>query len=233
MNKIVSASILPQTLPDNPMHHAKLWFDDACLRKNQPNPNAMTLVTVSKNNQPSARIVLCKSFIADPGYVVFFTNYQSRKSSEITHNSNVSLVFHWDHLGRQIRIEGKAILASPEESDTYYKTRHIGSQLSAWGSDQSRPIESREKLIEQMKQRADHLGFTIGDNEIIAKEITNPLELSRPSHWGGIKIWASKIELWMDGEDRVHDRAIWSRDLQPMDDNTFSTSKWIGTRLQP
>ena len=124
MNKIVNASILPQTLPNQPMHLAKLWFDDACLKKNQPNPNAMTLVTASESNQPSARIVLCKSFIADPGYVVFFTNYRSRKGREIMHNPKVSLVFHWDQLGRQIRIEGKAILSSPEESDAYFKTRN-------------------------------------------------------------------------------------------------------------
>ena len=230
MNKIVSANTLPQTLPDNPMHLAKSWFDDACSKNNQPNPNAMTLVTVSKSNHPSARIVLCKSFIADPGYVVFFTNYQSRKSSEITHNSNVSLVFHWDHLGRQIRIEGKAILSSSEESDTYFKTRNLGSQLSAWGSDQSRPIESREKLIEQMKQREDELAL---NNEINAKEMVNPFKLTRPPHWGGIQIWASKIELWMDGEDRVHDRATWSRELLLTDGNTFTTGKWLGTRLQP
>lgn len=230
MNKIVSANTLPQTLPDNPMHLAKSWFDDACSKNNQPNPNAMTLVTVSKSNHPSARIVLCKSFIADPGYVVFFTNYQSRKSSEITHNSNVSLVFHWDHLGRQIRIEGKAILSSSEESDAYFKTRNLGSQLSAWGSDQSRPIESREKLIEQMKQREDELAL---NNEINAKEMVNPFKLTRPPHWGGIQIWASKIELWMDGEDRVHDRATWSRELLLTDGNTFTTGKWLGTRLQP
>ena len=230
MNKIVSANTLPQTLPDNPMHLAKSWFDDACSKNNQPNPNAMTLVTVSKSNHPSARIVLCKSFIADPGYVVFFTNYQSRKSSEITHNSNVSLVFHWDHLGRQIRIEGKAILSSSEESDAYFKTRNLGSQLSAWGSDQSRPIESREKLIEQMKQRADELTL---NNEINAKEMANPFKLTRPPHWGGIQIWASKIELWMVGEDRVHDRATWSRELLLTDGNTFTASKWLGTRLQP
>lgn len=233
MNKIVNASILPQTLPNQPMHLAKLWFDDACLKKNQPNPNAMTLVTSSESNQPSARIVLCKSFIADPGYVVFFTNYRSRKGREIMHNPKVSLVFHWDQLGRQIRIEGKAILSSPEESDAYFKTRNLGSQLSAWGSDQSQPVESRKELIDQIKCRADKLGLIIENSEVSLKDSENSTTLPRPPHWGGIQIWASTIELWMDGEDRVHDRAAWSRELKPTDNNIFSASKWLGTRLQP
>jgi pyridoxamine 5'-phosphate oxidase len=233
MNKIVNASILPQTLPNQPMHLAKLLFDDACLKKNQPNPNAMTLVTASEGNQPSARIVLCKSFIADPGYVVFFTNYRSRKGREIMHNPKVSLVFHWDQLGRQIRIEGKAILSSPEESDAYFKTRNLGSQLSAWGSDQSQPVESRKELIDQIKCRADKLGLIIENSEVSLKDSENSTTLPRPPHWGGIQIWASTIELWMDGEDRVHDRAAWTRELKPTDNNIFSTSKWLGTRLQP
>lgn len=233
MNKIVNASILPQTLPNQPMHLAKLWFDDACLKKNQPNPNAMTLVTASESNQPSARIVLCKSFIADPGYVVFFTNYRSRKGREIMHNPKVSLVFHWDQLGRQIRIEGKAILSSPEESDAYFKTRNLGSQLSAWGSDQSQPVESRKELIDQIKCRADKLGLIIENSEVSLKDSENSTTLPRPPHWGGIKIWASTIELWMDGENRVHDRAAWTRELKPTDNNIFSAGKWLGIRLQP
>jgi pyridoxamine 5'-phosphate oxidase len=199
----------------------------------QPNPNAMTLVTSSESNQPSARIVLCKSFIADPGYVVFFTNYRSRKGREIMHNPKVSLVFHWDQLGRQIRIEGKAILSSPEESDAYFKTRNLGSQLSAWGSDQSQPVESRKELIDQIKCRADELGLIIENSEVSLKDSGNSTTLPRPPHWGGIQIWASTIELWMDGEDRVHDRAAWTRELKPTDNNIFSTSKWLGTRLQP
>ena len=228
-----NTAILPKILPDDPMHLAESWFNYAHAQKLQPNPNAMTLVTVSEDNKPSARIVLCKLFVPEPGYIVFFTNYRSRKSHEIMDNSNVSVVFHWDHIGRQIRIEGKAISSPPQESDAYFKTRNIGSQLSAWGSDQSQPLESREYLITQIEKRANELGLKMDSEKINTVCPSSQIELPRPPHWGGIRIWAAKIELWMDGEHRVHDRALWTRDLKPLDSNNFSSTKWTGQRLQP
>ena len=228
-----TTTILPEILPDDPMHLAESWFNYASAQKLQPNPNAMALVTVSEGNQPSARVVLCKLFVPEPGYIVFFTNYRSRKSHEIMNNSNVSAVFHWDHIGRQIRIEGKAILSPPQESDAYFKTRGIGSQLSAWGSDQSQPLESREHLITQIEKRAVELGLKMDSKKINTVCSSSLKEIPRPTHWGGIQIWVTKIELWMDGEHRVHDRAVWTRTLKPSDSNSFSSTKWAGQRLQP
>ena len=217
-------NLLPEILPDDPMHQAKRWFDRTNSEKWQPNPNAMTLSTVDKNNAPSSRIVLCKYFVADPGYIVFFTNYNSRKGEEIKDNSEVSLVFHWDNIGRQLRIKGIAVYSPPSESDEYFASRNRGSKISAWGSDQSQPVESRSELIKQMNDKLDEFDSSGTHNE---------KEIPRPPHWGGIRVWAHEIELWMDGEDRVHDRARWTRKLKINQDNSFSTSKWIGTRLQP
>ena len=217
-------NLLPEILPDDPMHQAKRWFDRTNSEKWQPNPNAMTLSTVDKNNAPSSRIVLCKYFVADPGYIVFFTNYNSRKGEEIKDNSEVSLVFHWDNIGRQLRIKGIAVYSPSSESDEYFASRNRGSQISAWGSNQSQPVESRSELIKQMNDKLD---------EFDSSGTRNEKEIQRPPHWGGIRVWAHEIELWMDGEDRVHDRARWTRKLKINQDNSFSTSKWIGTRLQP
>ena len=217
-------NLLPEILPDDPMHQAKRWFDRTNSEKWQPNPNAMTLSTVDKNNAPSSRIVLCKYFVADPGYIVFFTNYNSRKGEEIKDNSEVSLVFHWDNIGRQLRIKGIAVYSPSSESDEYFASRNRGSQISAWGSNQSQPVESRSELIKQMNDKLD---------EFDSSGTRNEKEIPRPPHWGGIRVWAHEIELWMDGEDRVHDRARWTRKLKINQDNSFSTSKWIGTRLQP
>ena len=217
-------NLMPEILPDDPMHQAKRWFDRTNSEKWQPNPNAMTLSTVDKNNAPSSRIVLCKYFVADPGYIVFFTNYNSRKGKEIRDNSEVSLVFHWDNIGRQLRIKGIAVYSPSSESDEYFASRNRGSQISAWGSNQSQPVESRSELIKQMNDKLDEFDISGTHNE---------KEIPRPPHWGGIRVWAHEIELWMDGEDRVHDRARWTRKLKINQDNSFSTSKWIGTRLQP
>ena len=117
-------NLLPEILPDDPMHQAKRWFDRTNSEKWQPNPNAMTLSTVDKNNAPSSRIVLCKYFVSDPGYIVFFTNYNSRKGKEIRDNSEVSLVFHWDNIGRQLRIKGIAVYSPSSESDKYFASRN-------------------------------------------------------------------------------------------------------------
>ena len=217
-------NLLPEILPDDPMHQAKRWFDRTNSEKWQPNPNAMTLSTVDKNNAPSSRIVLCKYFVADPGYIVFFTNYNSRKGKEIRDNSEVSLVFHWDNIGRQLRIKGIAVYSPSSESDEYFASRNRGSQISAWGSNQSQPVESRSELIKQMNDKLD---------EFDSSGTHNKKEIPRPPHWGGIRVWAKEIELWMDGEDRVHDRARWTRKLEINKDDSFSVSKWIGTRLQP
>lgn len=177
-------------------------------------------------------MVLCKDFHADPGYLVFYTNYKSRKAQQISANPNVAALFHWDQLGRQVRIEGQAIRSPDDESDAYFATRDWGSQLGAWGSDQSAPLESRNALIKQVGRRALRLGVNVAKNlqSIISSERPT---IPRPEHWGGYRVWASSVELWIEGKDRIHDRARWQRSLVRQDDDTFVAGAWSGTRLQP
>lgn len=218
---------LPDALPSDPLHWADAWLKEAAAGEIQRNPNSMTLVTVGPDGRPSGRVVLCKELVPDPGYLVFYTNYRSRKAQEIAANPHVGLVFHWDSLGRQIRIEGTAVMSPPDESDAYFATRDRGSQIGAWGSDQSRPIASREALKRQIAERTAELGAAEGDDASTARVIP------RPPHWGGIRVWAASVELWIEGADRVHDRAIWTRELAPASEHEFSPTPWTGTRLQP
>lgn len=211
------------------MHWAKAWFDAASDKQIQRNPNSMTLATVGAGGVPSARVVLCKGFEPDPGYLVFYTNYESRKSEELFNNPAVCAVFHWDSIGRQIRIEGLAVRSPDEESEQYFASRGAASRLGAWGSDQSQPLKSRNKLIEQIQARAAELGVEIDAEGKPAEDA----EIPRPPHWGGFRIWARRVELWIDGESRIHDRAAWTRDLTMSEDGTFTFGEWTGTRLQP
>ena len=214
------------------MRWADAWIKEAHDAKLRRNPNSMTLVTLSTEGNPSARIVLCKKFVADPGYLVFFTNYNSLKSREITANPKVAAVFHWDGPGRQIRIEGVAIQSPAEESDEYFATRDWGAKMGAWGSDQSAEIESRDALVTQIRSRAGELGINLGDDLETLASGDEP-NILRPPHWGGFRIWANAIELWKDGADRIHDRALWKRNLVRSSEHEFTVTPWVGTRLQP
>ena len=192
----------------------------------------MTLASVGGDGQPTARVVLCKEFVPDPGYLVFYTNYRSAKATELARNPNAAALFHWDALGRQIRIEGSVVLSPAAESDAYFATRDWGSQLGAWGSDQSEAIESHEALVAQIRERAEELGLKLGatTNELADERI--PV-IPRPAHWGGLRLWATAVELWIEGKNRIHDRARWTRDIVRSSEHTFSISPWTGTRLQP
>jgi len=214
------------------MDWAKAWLDEAVQNEVQRNPNSMTAVTVDDSGQPSARVVLCKDFVTDPGYLVFYTNYKSDKVKQIAGNNRVALLFHWDSFGRQVRIEGQAVHSPADESDAYFASRDWGSQLGAWGSDQSSPLESRAALIAQVGRRAMKLGVGAAKN-IKSIAITDRAIIQRPPHWGGIRVWANRIELWIEGTDRIHDRARWDRSLVANEDGTFMVGEWTGTRLQP
>lgn len=217
------ADRLPDILPGDPFAWLEAWLTEATEKKVQRNPNAMTLSTVSADGQPSARIVLAKSLDTLQGYVVFYTNYRSQKTREIDDSDRVSVVFHWDSMGRQVRVEGAAVRSPAAESDAYFASRDRGSQIGAWGSDQSQPLESRDTLLKQLHARAVELG--VADNDRIP--------VPRPAHWGGIRVWASAIELWIEGADRVHDRARWERELTANGEHAFTATPWSGTRLQP
>jgi pyridoxamine 5'-phosphate oxidase len=223
---------LPDDLPPNPMHWAAAWLDETARQCVQRNPNAMNLATVGADARPSARVVLCKAFVPDPGYLVFYTNYKSRKVGELRVNPLVAVTFHWDALGRQVRIEGNAVFSPAEESDAYFASRDPGSQLGAWGSDQSAPLASRDALLRQLAARGKELGLTLeADTQSIAG--ADRPAIARPPHWGGVRVWASAVELWIEGADRIHDRARWERRLEQDDGHGFTTGEWQGTRLQP
>lgn len=227
-----SATRLPSQLPPDPMHWIKAWLDDAMRRQPQRNPNSMTAITVSKDGQPRGRIVLCKSLVPDPGYAVFYTNYNSDKGRDLEADNRMALVFHWDAFGRQARIEGVAVRSPAAESDAYFATRDWGSQLGAWGSDQSAPLKSRAALIAQVGRRAVKLGISAAGHLKSISTEDRPA-IPRPPHWGGYRVWARRVELWLEGADRIHDRARWERTLEPGDGDDFVTGPWSGTRLQP
>ena len=226
------ATRLPAELPPNPLEWAKAWLDEAVTKAVQRNPNSMTAVTVDAAGQPSGRVVLCKAFVPDPGYLVFYTNYNSDKARHLAANPRIALVFHWDVFGRQVRIEGDAVRSPAEESDAYFRTRDWGSQLGAWGSDQSAPLESRAALIAQVGRRAVRLGVKAAANLKAIAAADRPA-IPRPPHWGGYRVWARRVELWIEGTDRIHDRARWERTLERRGDDTFETGTWTATRLQP
>jgi pyridoxamine 5'-phosphate oxidase len=224
MNHREFSEFLPEPLPGNPLPLFAEWFADACQRKLQLNPDAMTLATVDADGKPSARIVLCKQLVTSPGYVVFFTNYQSRKGEALTATPYAATVFHWDALHRQVRLEGRIVRSPSAESDTYFNSRALESRLGAWASRQSQPLRSRQQLTQQV---ADVTARFIGN--LSSEKITVP----RPPHWGGLRLWIEHIELWVEGPGRVHDRARWSRELTATNAGSFTPGEWQGTRLNP
>jgi len=226
------ADRLPDDLPSDPMHWAAAWIKAAHDDKLRRNSNSMTLVTLSSEGNPSARIVLCKEFVADPGYLVFHTNYRSQKGREIAANPKVAALFHWDGPGRQIRVEGMALQSPARESDAYFETRDWGARIGAWGSDQSAVLQSRDELIAQIRSRASALGADLAD-DLQSLASGDAPDIPRPPHWGGFRIWANSIELWKNGEDRIHDRGLWTRKLVRSSEHEFSVTPWVGTRLQP
>jgi len=219
-----NSEFLPEPLPASPLPLFAQWFGDARSQSLQPNPDAMVLATVGANDAPSARVVLCKRLDEVEGYVVFFTNFESRKGRELTAHPRAAAVFHWDHLHRQIRIEGRVLRSPERESDEYFASRAVLSRLGAWASEQSQPLASRETLA----SRVDATAHRFGVSPSAASG-----EIPRPPHWGGHRLWIESIELWMEGPGRVHDRAVWSRSLTQRDEISFAAGDWQATRLNP
>jgi pyridoxamine 5'-phosphate oxidase len=216
--------VLPEPLPADPLKIAAEWLAEAYRRAEQPNPNAMVLATVSAAGQPSARVVLCKDIVAEPGYVHFVSNYHSRKGLELAGNPRAALVMHWDHSHRQLRIEGVMRQSTPAESDAYFASRAWQSQLGAHASQQSEPIASRSTLIERLDAVTRQYG---------AAPQPGGAGIPRPAHWGGYMLWVSAVELWVEGDARIHDRARWTRQLTFDAAGSAHTGPWHSTRLQP
>lgn len=179
--------------PD-PLRQFAAWFAEAG-ESGLRAPEAMAVATAGAAAEPSVRMVLMKQF--DERGFVFFTNYESRKGAELLANPRAALLFHWDTLGRQVRIEGPAERIGAEESAAYVRSRPRGSQLSALASPQSRPVESRaelERLVAELEA------------------LNEDGELPLPEHWGGIRVRPRRYEFWQHREDRLHDRLVYTPD---------------------
>ncbi len=222
---------LPHPLPANPLAIAAQWLAQARLDAAQPNPNSMVLASVDSRGYPSARVVLCKEINSQPGCILFYTNYRSRKGRELEANPRAAAVFHWDHRHRQVRVEGRVELLSAAENDAYFSTRAWQSRLGAWASEQSQPVESRQALERSVATVARRFGIPYEgpgtpepDNIAVA--------VPRPPNWGGYRLYADAVELWVEGEFRIHDRARWTRVLPEQPGGGIDVP-WTVTRLQP
>ncbi len=181
------------------------WFADA--QKSEVNDaNAMSLASIDPDGQPSVRIVLLKAW--DARGFVFYTNFDSRKGTALRANPKASLNFHWKSLRRQVRIDGTAEVVSDAEADAYFATRPRDSQIGAWASDQSRPLQSRA-------------AFDARIADITARYAGS--DIPRPPHWSGFRVVPATLEFWQEIEFRLHHRRLFAR----------SGDGWTETLLYP
>jgi pyridoxamine 5'-phosphate oxidase len=190
----------------DPIKQFQIWLDDA-IAANIPLAEAMTLATATPDGRPAARMVLLKQ--VDHNGFVFFTNYRSAKARQLDANPYAALVFYWPLLERQVRVEGRVVRTSAEESREYFQTRPRESQIGAWASDQSEVITGRDIL----EKRAQELETLYCDREIDC-----------PEHWGGYRLNPDRIEFWKGRLGRLHDRILYELD---------SSGLWTINRLAP
>lgn len=218
MNKIVNEMKLSEIRKDytlktldikdvnpEPIRQFQVWFDEA-VDSEVLEVNAMCLSTIGMDGFPTGRIVLLKG--VDHGFL-FFTNYSSDKGKEIAANPKVALTFFWAELERQVRVTGTLEKVSEEESDTYYFSRPVGSQIGAWASPQSQKISSREVLEKNIEELKAKFAYT---------------PITRPPHWGGYRLNPTRIEFWQGRASRLHDRICYELN---------SEGQWDISRLAP
>ena len=200
----IKGELIEDNISHDPFIQFRRWFTDA-LNSKILEPNVMILSSID-GDKPDSRIVLLKDLRKDE--FVFFTNYNSHKGQQLKNNPNCSLLFPWVDLERQVIVRGKATIISSEESEKYFKSRPITSQIGAWASSQSRPIKSRLDLDNQLKEAEQNFK-------------SNPL--NRPPHWGGFAVAPYQIEFWQGRPNRLHDRILF----------TLENKSWALSRLQP
>ena len=192
---------------DDPIELFKVWMDEA--KKTEPNdPNALSLATSNKNNIPSVRMVLLKEF--NQNGFVFYTNLNSQKGNELKENPNAAMCFHWKSLLRQIRISGTITQVEDSIADQYYNSRGYDSRIGAWASKQSKELKNRDELensIKEFKQKFDDKN-----------------NVPRPNHWSGWNLSPIRIEFWLDGDSRIHERLNYTID---------KSGNWIRSLLSP
>ena len=188
-----------------PLRQFELWMKEALASGVVPEPNAMTVATVSPEGRPSTRVVLIKAF--DARSIVWYTNYHSRKGRELAGNPFAALQFHWVEMERVVRIEGRVEKVSDAESDAYYASRPLDSRLGAWASPQSEVISSRAVLVANAAKAAAQHGL-------------NP---ERPPHWGGFRLVPDRWEFWQGRKSRLHDRLSYR----------LVDGQWLRERLAP
>ena len=192
---------------DDPIELFKVWMDEA--KKTEPNdPNALSLATSNKNNIPSVRMVLLKEF--NQNGFVFYTNLNSQKGNELKENPNAAMCFHWKSLLRQIRISGTITQVEDSVADQYYNSRGYDSRIGAWASKQSKELKNRDELsnsIKEFKQKFDDKN-----------------NVPRPEHWSGWSLSPTRIEFWLDGDSRIHERLNYTID---------KSGNWIKSLLSP
>lgn len=200
-----SGVLLESEVDPDPLRQFQRWYVDAESAGIRV-PNAMALATSTSEGAPSVRMVLLKD--ADEGGFVFFTGYVSRKASELASNPRAALLFYWDELGRQVRIEGSVERVARKESDAYFATRPRGAQLAATASRQSAVLSSRDELDGRVVDlEREHAGR----------------DIPRPDHWGGYRLLPDTYEFWQHREDRSHDRVRYLR----------RNGSWVIERLSP
>ncbi len=191
---------------DDPVEQFNIWLNEA-IQADCLDPTAMIVSTVSEINSPSSRVVLLKG--VENSQFIFYTNYNSRKGRQLGNNPNISSLFFWPELERQVIIEGMVQKTSTEQSDDYFKSRPLKSRIGAIISPQSQPIDSRNVIKKAFViEAAKHIGLAV----------------NRPNHWGGYKITPNRIEFWQGRANRLHDRILY---LKENDD------RWEKSRLAP
>ena len=190
----------------NPIVLFKKWF--AVAEKSEINdPNALSLATSSSDGMPSVRMVLLKG-LSEKGFV-FYTNFNSKKGSDLKKNPKASMCFHWKSLRRQIRISGKTVVIDNKEADEYYNSRAYGSRIGAWASSQSQTMNNRNEFINKIKE--------------FEKKYPDQKNVPRPPHWSGWRVEPDTIEFWLEIKNRIHERLNYRKE----------NGKWLREILYP